>query len=486
MFGNYVFEKSAAAYVNKLLIVDVDNLMEKENIAKIFQAHDFSVVWYQDDLDFRLHHSSDLEDDGKLVIVAKPAQYIPYDIRRKVTIFRLCMQELFPLLNAELILELDGVDKDLLVQAYSSNFSDLSRKDDTEIYIEKVVRSTKNVQRYLAYSANILEKQIQDATDYQDWYHISREKAKVDVLAAKYDITITTEKVNDEFLSFILSEYGKLSGKIDAKTPVLVSRAMEYMNDNSEKFVVVIMDGMSQFDWNILQESFKGIKFEQAEIFAMIPTTTSISRQCLLSNKYPSQLMNPWSQVKEKSEFIECAKSFGFAESQIGYERGYDADFGLFVKCGAVIINEIDDIVHGQKQGKPGMFYDIDILRKQHKLRTLVKRLLDKNFDVYITSDHGNTECIGLGKLMGTGVEVETKSRRMMVLKDYANKEALKVKYNLLEYPKYYLPKEYDYLICPEDKSFDVKGVEVMSHGGTTIDEVVIPFIKIKAVENNG
>lgn len=87
---------------------------------------------------------------------------------------------------------------------------------------------------------------------------------------------------------------------------------------------------------------------------------------------------------------------------------------------------------------------------------------------------------------MGTGVETETKSKRMVVLKDFANKEELIEKRNLTEHPKYYLPKEYDYLICPAGKSFDAKGSDVMSHGGTTIDEVVVPFIKIKAVDNNG
>ena len=47
----------------------------------------------------------------------------------------------------------------------------------------------------------------------------------------------------------------------------------------------------------------------------------------------------------------------------------------------------------------------------------------------------------GLEKLMGTGVEVETKSRRMVVLKDFADKAGLIEKHGLVEYPKYYLPK---------------------------------------------
>jgi hypothetical protein len=31
-----------------------------------------------------------------------------------------------------------------------------------------------------------------------------------------------------------------------------------------------------------------------------------------------------------------------------------------------------------------------------------------------------------------------------------------------------------------------ISGDQVMTHGGMTIDEVVVPFIKIKAVQSNG
>lgn len=143
-------------------------------------------------------------------------------------------------------------------------------------------------------------------------------------------------------------------------------------------------------------------------------------------------------------------------------------------------------MVHAQTQGRLGMFNDITVLANQKKLLEMTKRFLAAGYDVYITADHGNTPCTGLGKLMGTGVEVETKSRRMLALKDFADKAGLIEKHGLVEYPKYYLPKEYDYLICDVGDSFDAKGDEVMTHGGITLDEVVVPFIKIKAVQKNG
>ena len=143
-------------------------------------------------------------------------------------------------------------------------------------------------------------------------------------------------------------------------------------------------------------------------------------------------------------------------------------------------------MVHAQTQGRIGMYHDIKLLTGQKKLSNMVRRFLADGFDVYISADHGNTACVGLGRIMGSGVEVETKSHKMVVLKDFADKESLIQKYGLIEYPKYYLPKEYDYLICNVGESLDVKGEAVMTHGGMSLDEVVVPFIKIKAVQNNG
>lgn len=259
------------------------------------------------------------------------------------------------------------------------------------------------------------------------------------------------------------------------------------MHDHSKRFVLIVMDGMSEFDWRILSRSFDGIQYTESHAMAMIPTVTSVSRQCLLSNKFPVELENPWSQSLEKKEFTNCARSMGYADAQIGYERGYDADFGAAVACAAIIINDVDDMVHGQLQGRTGMYNDISVLMRQRKLDGTVRRMLAKGFDVYISADHGNVPCVGMGKLMKTGVETETKSHRMVVLKDFADKSAILEKYpGIIEYPGYYLDKSFTYLLCGIGGSFDAKGEEVMNHGGITIDEVVVPFIRIKAVDNNG
>lgn len=487
MFGDYVYEKSSAPYSNKVLLVDNDDLYRQVDYTSAFSAHGFEVVVYEDDLKFRIQYQEKLySDKDKLAVLAHTDSYIPYDIHRRLRAYEVSLEHLFPKLNADVLKGKTEADLDLLCNVYPTNFDDFRSRTETDQFLRMKVYAKANVQWYLQQKLTELLHRVAGAKTHRDWFAIAEEKSRLDLLAIQNDIELDTTEINSIFQTYALEQFGKLSQAIDKDSPVLVSKAMDYMHEHSEKFVIIVMDGMSEFDWEILSISFNGIKYEQAAAFAMIPSTTSISRQCLLSNKYPSQLMEPWKQSKEKAEFIACAKSLGYRDAQIGYERGYDASFGSFVQCAAVIILDVDEMVHAQTQGRIGMFHDIKLLAGQNKLSNMVRRFLSDGFDVFISADHGNTACIGLGRVMGSGVEIETKSHKMMVLKDFADKESLVKKYGLIEYPKYYLPKEYDYLVCNIGESLDIKGEAVMTHGGMSLDEVVVPFIKIKAVQNNG
>lgn len=488
MFADLLYEKSSAAYEKHILLIEEDSLEDKTEYCAFFADKGFQVIRYEDDLQYRVKYEEMVkEGEENILLLVKPGSYIPYDVQKCFRIFKVSIAGLFPKLNSSVIKKKTDINFDLLCMAYKKNFMDLSDYEDTQEFLDSVVYGKSNIREYVKLLCDQLKQAVAEAQNYKDWFWIAEKKAEIHVLSEQYRVPADVEESNIPFVEFILKGFGKLSAEINPVAPVLVSRAMEYIADNSKKFVFIVMDGMSEFDWRIISKSFADIHYEKGQSMAMIPTVTSISRQCLLSNKFPKELENPWSQSKEKKEFVECAKSLGFSEAQIGYERGYDAEFGPAVKCVAIIINDVDDIVHGQLQGRLGMYNDIKVLTDQHKLANTVKRMLAQGFDVYISADHGNTPCTGVGKLMKTGVETETKSRRMIVLKDFANKENLFKKYeNLIEYPGYYLDKQFDYLITGVDESFDDKGDEVMSHGGITIDEVIVPFIKIKAVDNNG
>lgn len=82
MFGDYVFEKTAAQYTKKMLLVDADHLEEKAHYSAVFQAHGFRTVVYADDLNFRINDTSLLNGEEKLAILVQPGVYVPYDVRK--------------------------------------------------------------------------------------------------------------------------------------------------------------------------------------------------------------------------------------------------------------------------------------------------------------------------------------------------------------------------------------------------------------------
>jgi hypothetical protein len=127
------------------------------------------------------------------------------------------------------------------------------------------------------------------------------------------------------------------------------------------------------------------------------------------------------------------------------------------------------------------MYNDMELLGKTGKLQNLIKHLYKQDFSVFITSDHGNTPCVGVGSFR-SGIEIETRSARMAVMKDFAEKNEL-LEQNTTEYPGYYLDKSYQYYICNQGKSFDTRGKLVMTHGGISLDEIIVPFIKITGVD---
>jgi hypothetical protein len=238
------------------------------------------------------------------------------------------------------------------------------------------------------------------------------------------------------------------------------------------------MDGMSLFDFEVISRYFAGIEYEYHCSYAIIPTTTPISRQSLLSGKYPRELEKPFSLSGEEKEFKAASKQLGYADNQIQYLRGFEPDISPFTKFVTVIVNEVDDIVHGQKQERTGMFNDMNVLGKSGKLQKLITQLAELGFIVYITADHGNTPCVGVGGFRN-GVEVESRSMRMAVLKDFAKKNDFLIQHTS-EYQGYYLDKNYRYFVCNLGVSFDNRGESVMTHGGISLDEVIVPFIKIR------
>lgn len=469
-------------YEKRLLIFDAEGLGKAFDYTKMLADSSYNVVSYDDIEAFRLRFEKEIKaSDENWAVIVSDDSYVPYDIRKRFYEVQLSLNTVFPKLD-ESVLWQHIADMDIIGFTYGEVFADKRSTRDTERFITDTVFSTANVKKYLESRRLVLAERLSSSSkpiSYSEWIDIARIKASAEVYAARARLPVDWGFVDDAFAAFALGDYSKLSGQTSSAVPTILPKVFDYVAKG--KAALIVMDGMSLFDFNILARYFEGIAYEQQCSYALIPSTTNISRQCLLTGKYPIQLEDPFTLSKEEKGFYESATEHGYSKQQALYVRGYDFHLSPFTKLLTVIINDIDDIVHGQQQGRPGMYNDITLLAKSGSLQSLIRSLHKSGFTVYLTADHGNTQCRGIGA-MRTGVEVETKAKRMLILKDFADISD-EVSENTVEYPGYYLNKNYKYLICKTGVSFDSKNSDVMTHGGITLDEVIVPFIKIKAVD---
>jgi len=484
MLKKYILQTLAAEYESRIMIFDLDNIEGRYSYTSLLSERGFEIIKYGNATEFRyIYESSFKKNLDKLAVIVSKELYIPYDILQSFYCVNFSWDKLFPKLNRDILIKEKSIELPLLYTAYNNLYDDLSFSEETSSYVTKKVYEKDNVAIYLeTLKEELLVLLSGSELNYNTWVSIASKKGKAEYLAAKSGISVEFSFIEEKFIEFILKGYKTISGVIDRSSPVIVSRVMDYVAKNNDKVALIVLDGMSIFDFNIISTTFDEIEYEENYIFAMIPTTTAISRQSLFSGKFPVELDKPFNLSREEKEFKLKAKSLGYLENQIQYARGYEPEIGPNIKCLSVILNEIDDLVHGQLQGRVGMYNDIEYLAKSGKIQDLIRKLNQQGFTIYLTSDHGNTLCKGLGVVRSAGVEVETKSKRALILKDFANSNELIEKYNLIDYPGYYMDKQYKYLICNTGTSLDTKDSIVMTHGGISIDEVIVPFIKVKAV----
>lgn len=488
MFNEYVLNKIAINYESKIMVFDKNHIIKKSKLEDEIISYGFEIIHYNDVEQLRFGYETLIkkERDKKYLILVEYEKYVPYDIRQYFYCVELSLSGLFPQLNASVLEDVNKLNYNLLYLAYEDLFENLSTENSTTDFIENKLYEEKYVKEYINYLIQNINQIIDENISYLAWLKVSQLKARISFLLNKSRFSIEDhdweKRISKAFNQFILEKYGSLSGYSYYNSPALLNKVIEHILLNSKKVALIVMDGMSVADWLVIEDHFS-VPTSMKLTYALVPTVTSISRQSLLSSKLPIEHEKPFSLSNEKKQFIENLTNHGYARDEIKYHRGYNFEVERRDRFICTIINDIDDLVHSQLQGKEGLYEDILKLAKCKKLEDVVKKLFKEGFQVYITSDHGNTSTIGIGKPKGTGVEVETKSQRMIIYKDYAEKEQIIEEFNLREYPGYYLPKDYKYLICEDNESLGYNGKKIVSHGGINIDEVIVPIIRVEGVE---
>jgi hypothetical protein len=301
---------------------------------------------------------------------------------------------------------------------------------------------------------------------------------------------------NLTYTEWIKANYSSLI-TIPPVTPAMVHHLPHFMyhsyNKTGKPQALIILDGLSLDQWITLKDSMPEQKhiYTENALFAWVPTLTPVSRQAIVSGKKPlefAQYIN--STSREESYWTLFWENVGFQKESIVYKKAID-DFSFIdhiedyitpskTKAVCFIINKIDDIMHGMEMGYSGLHNQIELYGKSGFVEILIGSLLQYGFEITITSDHGNVDCIGIGNPKEASI-AEIKGERVRV---YQNRVLLDSIHK--EFPASFpwepisLPQNYYPLLSEGNTSFTTKGKKSVSHGGISMQETIVPFIRVE------
>ncbi|WP_231573464.1 BREX-3 system phosphatase PglZ [Paenibacillus sp. FSL H7-0737] len=298
--------------------------------------------------------------------------------------------------------------------------------------------------------------------------------------------------IEERFMKWLDSHYSALISLTDMHAPVMLHRVAEYVQlQGSVKKAVIVMDGMSFVQWSqIRSELQQFFNFNEKGTYAWIPTLTSVSRQAIFSGQIPRTYYDSiHTTANEEKEWKTCWNRLGVSPLNISYEKSLgQGEYNRTeikalskpsIKVAGLVVDIIDKLTHNTIQGQIGMQSQISIWLRKGYLRSLLHDLLEAGFEVYITSDHGNKESVGIGTIR-EGVLADTKGERVRIYNTEVLRDRAAEKYSSQKWKGSGLPDEFHVLLAKSGEAYVKEGEVVVSHGGASIEEVIVPFVRVK------
>ncbi|MGY4826744.1 BREX-3 system phosphatase PglZ [Stutzerimonas chloritidismutans] len=348
-------------------------------------------------------------------------------------------------------------------------------------------------------------------SSHRDWTHFARRLGEVisrfhslDAVRAeglKADMKDLVVRADSELQTWVQAHYADLPSLPAAKGPVMVHQVPRYLAmrraNGEEKIALVVFDGLAVDQWTQIRENLiqhaPRLMFDENACFAWLPTLTSISRQALFSGLRPREFAEHIETTsKEPQHWTRFWQDQGLRANEILYRKAIKRTDELpklqellsnpALKVAGLVVDTVDEIIHGAVLGKRGVAAQINSWCESGFVDQLFAMLLDQGFHIYLTADHGNAEAVGIGR-PNQGVASELRGERVRTYRSetmIAETEAAipdSFRLDIAGLPANFMP-----LFAGERGAFVPKGHQVVVHGGMSLEELIVPFVKVSYV----
>lgn len=303
--------------------------------------------------------------------------------------------------------------------------------------------------------------------------------------------------VDKRFVEWVTGRYDSLHSQ-PALPPVMlhhVPRFLAHQRRSTGRVALLLVDGLSLDQWATMEEELKqqcdDVRFEREAVVAWLPSLTSVSRQAVFSGMVPHYFAETIDRAdRDEARWQRFWQDEGIAAPGAPYVNvsGDPSDLDDVkdvmsdprASALAIVVRKVDETAHGMRLGSEGMHAIVRRWSREGFLTRLIQHLLGENFDIFLTSDHGNIEVVGRGRPSGGMVPTERGGRvRVFDSPSALNAVAAEVPGAIAWTPSG-LPDAYYTLYAPPRQAFTTAGKRVVSHGGISIEELIVPFVHIQ------
>lgn len=299
------------------------------------------------------------------------------------------------------------------------------------------------------------------------------------------------------FLEWLRLYYSPLSGQV-LPTPHHLYHLPHYLAHQRRqgavgKLALIILDGMSLAAWRMIRPAWAARhptwRFQERLLLAELPSITPVSRRALVAGRRPADLSGGLGDNRrEAREWARFWASQELPPEGSGYSpisprsqeglTAYPSDGHSL----CLVYRGIDELAHGSTQGLAGMFAALEVWleRESHWLEGIIADLLSRGYALYLASDHGQTEGRGMGQ-PSEGILVETRSKRARLYDSRDRAMAVMATFpdTAMWAGDGLLPNGVSVLMAATGRAFAPFGELVVSHGGASLDEMVVPMVAL-------
>jgi len=417
---------------------------------------------------------------------------------------------------------------DYLIKPVKPNQILLSLKKNLE---NRKIVSEKKTHAYQQDFRNI-GMELSNNLNHQEWIDVYKKLTRWELDLAKSGdegimevLKMQKEEANQVFTKFIERNYlDWINGRKDDKPvlshTLLKERVLPNVDKDSNTFLILI-DNLRYDQWKVLQPLFEQFfRIENDDIYySILPTTTQYARNALFSGLLPSEIEKKYRKywVNEDEEgtknqyeeelLTEQLKRWG-KDIKLSYHKILNLNAGRKLvdsmpnlmqnNLNVIVYNFVDMLSHARTEmeiireladDEPA-YRSITISWFEHSpLYDIMRYIASKGLNLILTTDHGSVRVQNPVKVVGdrnTNTNLRYKTGRSL---NYNKKEVFEVRSpEEIFLPKlsisssYIFCKSYDFFAYPNNYNYYVNYYRnTFQHGGISMEEVMIPFIKMRA-----